>query len=359
AIRDSFNVSSITDNNVGDYTINFINALSSIDYSVGGIAGNLAGALTDLSKKEPFDIYNEEHEHYEKSDLDKGKLQQLKRCFVTVEDCIERELRHNNIAYQRISNPCNTLDVNLEILRVPSTSNDVDKEYRKEIISVINQLDNSIVTICNGEPTSSLNMVSNKGSNKFINCDTVVIATKPDPQRIIKYMRSTGLKEQAAVDLIMTDDINQAVGRNMGYRNLGTNKLPGTGKNKCLLIIPEDSDLTLDLHNVTSKIVNLTHWHSTRRDDRIEMCLKNQFLHKELINKLGSVYGKNHEESDQYKVLDALENHISNNPESSKIKLTDLNVNGINSKTIKKILENEDYTVRKFGKSCSNHVFLH
>lgn len=33
AIRDSFNVSSITDNGVGDYTVNFTNNLSSIDYS--------------------------------------------------------------------------------------------------------------------------------------------------------------------------------------------------------------------------------------------------------------------------------------------------------------------------------------
>lgn len=38
AIRDSFNVSSITDNGVGDYTINFTNALPSANYcaSVGG-----------------------------------------------------------------------------------------------------------------------------------------------------------------------------------------------------------------------------------------------------------------------------------------------------------------------------------
>lgn len=33
AIRTSFNVSSITDNGVGDYTINFTNALASADYT--------------------------------------------------------------------------------------------------------------------------------------------------------------------------------------------------------------------------------------------------------------------------------------------------------------------------------------
>lgn len=37
AIRDSFNVSSITDNGTGDYTINFTNALPTANYSVGSI----------------------------------------------------------------------------------------------------------------------------------------------------------------------------------------------------------------------------------------------------------------------------------------------------------------------------------
>lgn len=44
AIRASFNVSSITDNGTGDYTINFTNALPDADYVVEGTANNLAGA---------------------------------------------------------------------------------------------------------------------------------------------------------------------------------------------------------------------------------------------------------------------------------------------------------------------------
>ena len=39
AIRDSFNVASITDNGAGDYTVNITTALSSADYAVSGIAG--------------------------------------------------------------------------------------------------------------------------------------------------------------------------------------------------------------------------------------------------------------------------------------------------------------------------------
>jgi len=44
AIRDSFNVSSITDNGTGDYTINFTTAMSSVNYCWLGIAKNVDGA---------------------------------------------------------------------------------------------------------------------------------------------------------------------------------------------------------------------------------------------------------------------------------------------------------------------------
>ena len=38
AIRASFNVTSITDNGTGDYTVNFTNALEDANYSISGIA---------------------------------------------------------------------------------------------------------------------------------------------------------------------------------------------------------------------------------------------------------------------------------------------------------------------------------
>ena len=40
AIRDSFNVSSITDNGTGDYTLNFTTAMPNANYSVSGIVGD-------------------------------------------------------------------------------------------------------------------------------------------------------------------------------------------------------------------------------------------------------------------------------------------------------------------------------
>ena len=39
AIRDSFNISSLTDNATGDFTLNFSNAFSNDDYCLAGTAG--------------------------------------------------------------------------------------------------------------------------------------------------------------------------------------------------------------------------------------------------------------------------------------------------------------------------------
>jgi len=44
AIRTSFNVTSITDNNTGDYTVNFTTAISDANYAVTGSASNNASS---------------------------------------------------------------------------------------------------------------------------------------------------------------------------------------------------------------------------------------------------------------------------------------------------------------------------
>ncbi len=51
AIRDDFNVSSITDNGVGDYTVNFTNALNDVNYSAtfGGLA--TSGQILSVSEE--------------------------------------------------------------------------------------------------------------------------------------------------------------------------------------------------------------------------------------------------------------------------------------------------------------------
>lgn len=44
AIRSAYNVSSITDNGTGDYTVNFTNALSDANYAVNMSGGSISGA---------------------------------------------------------------------------------------------------------------------------------------------------------------------------------------------------------------------------------------------------------------------------------------------------------------------------
>ena len=46
AIRESLNVSSITDNGVGHYTVNFTTAMPDVNYAVSGIIGNEESAIT-------------------------------------------------------------------------------------------------------------------------------------------------------------------------------------------------------------------------------------------------------------------------------------------------------------------------
>lgn len=46
AIRSSYNVSSITDNGTGDYTVNFTTALSDANYACIATPGNLAGSTS-------------------------------------------------------------------------------------------------------------------------------------------------------------------------------------------------------------------------------------------------------------------------------------------------------------------------
>ena len=49
AIRASYNVSSITDNGTGDYTVNFATALADTNYSVGGSSSGDSGSLSGIT----------------------------------------------------------------------------------------------------------------------------------------------------------------------------------------------------------------------------------------------------------------------------------------------------------------------
>ena len=47
AIRSSFNVSSITDNGTGDYTVNFTTAMPNANYAITGLSGSVTSGGTN------------------------------------------------------------------------------------------------------------------------------------------------------------------------------------------------------------------------------------------------------------------------------------------------------------------------
>ena len=53
AIRDSFNVSSLTDNGTGDYTLNFTTAMADANYAVAGSGDNSGNTETLLQSTAP------------------------------------------------------------------------------------------------------------------------------------------------------------------------------------------------------------------------------------------------------------------------------------------------------------------
>ena len=50
AIRDSFNVSSLTDNGTGDYTVSLSNSMADANYTHGGMAGMDISSLLNVSQ---------------------------------------------------------------------------------------------------------------------------------------------------------------------------------------------------------------------------------------------------------------------------------------------------------------------
>jgi hypothetical protein len=73
SIRASYNVSSVTRNSAGDYTINFTNALPNADYSVAGTAS--AAATGDRAWViKPVDVYAPTASTYRFTVIEAGSL---------------------------------------------------------------------------------------------------------------------------------------------------------------------------------------------------------------------------------------------------------------------------------------------
>tara|TARA_R100001460_G_scaffold2300_3_gene7575 strand:- start:176 stop:547 length:372 start_codon:yes stop_codon:yes gene_type:complete len=79
AIRDSFNVSSITDNGTGNYFVNFSNAMANTNYCVVTGAGGGTGSLSDGSN-----VSNLATNRYRQEFGNGGSYSDFDRCFSMV-----------------------------------------------------------------------------------------------------------------------------------------------------------------------------------------------------------------------------------------------------------------------------------
>ncbi|WP_323885506.1 BT4734/BF3469 family protein [Aeromonas caviae] len=90
-----------------------------------------------------------------------------------------------------------------------------------------------------------------KGSNDMMGKKTAVLIGNPSPLAIGDMMMRLGCDEDTAVSVIITDQANQAIGRNVGYRNRG---------GECLLVISAGllrSGRALELDVLTPHVYDL------------------------------------------------------------------------------------------------------
>ncbi|HEH9441926.1 TPA: hypothetical protein SIA39_003997 [Aeromonas sobria] len=90
-----------------------------------------------------------------------------------------------------------------------------------------------------------------KGSNDMMGKKTAVLIGNPSPYAIGDMMMRLGCDEDTAVSVIISDQANQAIGRNVGYRNRGA---------ECLLVISAGllrSGRSLELDVLTPHVYDL------------------------------------------------------------------------------------------------------
>ena len=252
------------------------------------------GMLTNIDPTQGSFIYGKTRYPKTYDEIDRSKLHSLKRCIVTSESIASYELNFNKIAFRKIGKVTKTPDFNtFEVLWVSSTSQVEDRDCittRQHIKKAVEKVAGQKPVIISDGLDADFNMVTCKGSNELRNSDTVIILSLPCPQELVQVVACTGLDEEQAKSVILSDKANQSVGRNQGYRNKDQLGNPGAGENHCLLIIPKKA-IEIDLHFVTPKVVNANHWFASKAwevsDDK-----KERFFFRETIESVASTLKK-------------------------------------------------------------------
>jgi hypothetical protein len=187
-----------------------------------------------------------------------------------------------------------------------------------------------------------INHTNNKGKNNLQDKDLIVIVSYPVPDLVAHTMFYTGLNEDQSVQLIMSNNANQAIGRNQGCRNRNESGEPSKGTNKCLLILPSDVDL--NLHNVTPNVITRSRWTNNHaeaiaRTDRLNMHYRKFYY--EYIQET---------DTDQV-IIGFVNNYIKQNPTEMKIDISKLGcflgVYSEHKKFINRTLKNIGYIVKR------------
>ncbi|AIW18698.1 hypothetical protein F0267_17320 [Vibrio coralliilyticus] len=132
-------------------------------------------------------------------------------------------------------------DDNLTVCVVHGTS---DNKHTKRTLARLARSEGYKV-ICDGKnehgAIGDYTIEGVKGSNALVDENLCTIISTPHPNEIAPIMSACDLTEEEAIKVVISDKINQAVGRNTGHRDWG--------KGKHILVIPE-------------RLVTLVNWHT-------------------------------------------------------------------------------------------------
>ncbi|ELO1557479.1 BT4734/BF3469 family protein [Aeromonas hydrophila] len=157
-----------------------------------------------------------------------------------------------NITVKHLGKPRTLVDSNLSIVVVDSLGNNTEgagsviATPRDKLAKALRA--EGYYVICDGKRKDGSQIgdetiESCKGSNDLMTKKTAVLISNPHPFEIGMMMMRLSCDEATAISVIVSDKANQAIGRNVGYRNRGA---------ECLLVVAAgvhsaEKTLTLDV----------------------------------------------------------------------------------------------------------------
>jgi len=145
-------------------------------------------------------------------------------------------------------------DDNLSVVIVKSLANAQGADARVTMAEMLRK--HGYYVISDGKddsdkPIGDVTIEGCKGSNDMMTKKTAVLLGSPCPEAIGDMMMRLGCDEETAISVIISDQANQAIGRNVGYRNRGA---------ECLLVVAANNlrnGKTLELDILTPHVYDI------------------------------------------------------------------------------------------------------